>query len=375
MLNTLSSAKKVKICYIVPSYDSGTGSHFFYLYELLERASSTLDIFVVAEKGVAPSQKPPFGFYLQRFARQPLRGLELFFVLCCKRFAGYKFFYAHYSFGGAVFSRAVTCIFGGLNFYWNCGMPWLYKRGRFEEALFRFALKHSVFVTGTAGIRDAYQSRYGLKEEDTRVMPNWIDVRRFADKTGREELRRHFGIAEGGKVVLFVHRLSRRKGSHQILPVAGRVAKSVPDVIFLIIGLGPEEESLELEIRNWKLENYVRMIGEISNKNIPEYFHAADVFFMPSEEEGFPHVLLEAQASGTPYVASDVGGVKEITPPELSDCVVDPLDTELFAECIIGLLGRGQLEIESIGNAEKKWVMKYDIEVALPKFISLFVQK
>ena len=372
MLNIVSSHKNIKICYIVPLYDPGTGSHFFYLYKLLERASSALDIFVIAEKGVALAQKPPFGFYLQRFTRQPLRGLELFFVLCRRRFAGYNFFYTHYSFGGAVFSWAVTCIFGGLNFYWNCGMPWLYKRGWLEEALFRFALKRSIFVTGTAGVRDVYRARYGLKERNTRIMPNWIDVRRFADKTGREELRKRFGIAGGAKVILFAHRLSRRKGSHKILPIAERVTKNVRDVIFLIVGSGPEYNNLKLKIRNLKLEKNTRLVGEVANRDIPAYFAVADVFFMPSEEEGFPHVLLEAMAAGVPYVASDVGGVREITPPEFQEYIVPSGDVEAYIKNIINLLTMSDDVRRKLFEAEQEWVKQYDVSVAEPKFIALF---
>ncbi len=364
---------KPRVCYILPQYDAATGSHFFHLYELLERAAKNLDIFLIIERSKGAPPDLPFRCYRQKFSFMPFRAVELFLILVFVRLCGYRFFYTHYSFAGAFFAWLVTRMFGGVNFYWNCGMPWLYARGWPEEAAFRFALKHSIFVTGTEGLLNEYQQHYGLKTENSRVVPNWIDTSRFNAKENRQELGKHLNIPGRAKVVLFVHRLSRRKGSHKIVPIAERVTKKVQDVIFLIVGSGPEEESLKVEIVNRKLENYVRIVGEIPNKNIPEYFHVADVFFMPSEEEGFPHVLLESMAAGVPYAASDVGGVREITPPELRDYIVADTDIELFSRHIIELLELKPDAFEALGNAEKKWVLRYDIEAVIPKFIGLFV--
>lgn len=367
---------RARICYILPEYDAATSSHFFHLYELLERASSALDIFVVVEKSrTCPSLKN-IRVRCQKFSWMPARIVELFLVLVVLRLGGYRAFYTHYSFVGACISWIVSRLSGGRNFYWNCGMPWLYRRGWFEEAVFRFLLRHSLFVTGTPGLSRAYRERYGLDQERLRVVPNWVNVERFlpafTPRENRLMLRRRLGIPENGKVILFAHRLSRRKGTHHILPIAASVTKKNEHAIFLIVGAGPDLESLKSQVKSLKLEEQVRLVGEVPNREIQDYFAIADVFLMPSEEEGFPHVLLEAMAAGLPYTASDVGGVREITPAELQEYIVSQGDNINFEEKIIKLLTLSPHDRENIAEAEKKWVKQYDIHVVLPRFISLF---
>ncbi len=361
-----------RVVYVLPRYDPATGSHFFHVYELLERAAGALDIFVVVEKAGSERMGLPFRAYCQRCSWPPLRALELIAVLAWQRFAGRRYFYTHYSFYGALASWLVTGIFGGTAYYWNAGLPWLYPRPAFAEAVFRFILRHTVLVTGTAGLAREYQRRYGLQPERTRVVPNWVNVARFQPTASREESRQRLGIPLAAKVVLFAHRLSRRKGAHLIPEIAVKVTKARKDVIFVVVGAGPEERNLKLKIENWKLENFVRLVGEVPHRELPAYYRAADVFLMPSEEEGFPHVLLEAMAAGLPYVASDVGGVREITPPEFQPYVVSRGDIHVFTGKILELLALSPPEINQVAVAEREWVEQYDVNSVLAKFVTLF---
>lgn len=363
--------QRVSIAYILPDYDPATGSHFFHLYELLRRSSAELDIFLIIERAETCPSDLPLGVYCQKFSWPPLRLAELFFVVLRERMRGRRNFYTHYSFFGGFISWFVARIFGGRAYYWNAGMPWQYRRGFFEETAFRFILNHNILVTGTGGLADKYREHYKLKKENIRIMPNWTSVSRFQDESARAGLRRSLNIPEEARVVLFVHHLSRRKGSHFILPTAEIVTKKLRNVIFVIVGAGPEYEKLKSEIRNSGAENNVRLIGEVPNRRIQDYFAAADVFFMPSEEEGFPHVLLEAMAAGIPYVASDVGAVREITPPELQSFVSEPA-VGFFSEKIVELLNKPMPELERIKAIEQSWVRQYDTAEVLTKFAALF---
>lgn len=378
MITTHPIFMKPRVCYILPEYDAAAGSHFFYLYELLERAQNSLELFVIVEKAGAGVKHFPFPAHVQKFRFLPLRAFELFFLVCRERMRGTKYFYTHYSFFGAVISWFVTAVSGGTVYYWNCGMPWLYRRSRIAEFVFRFILRHTVLVTGTEGIAKEYERRYNLIFGKIRILPNWINLQRWGvpeaphRKEVRSRMKTKLGIADSQKVVLFVHHVSRRKGSHRVLPTAVSVTKSRSDVIFLVVGGGPEQQNLKTEIQNLGLGGHVRLLGEVPNKELPGYFAVADVFFMPSEEEGFPHVLLEAMAAGVPYVASDAGGVREITPPELQGYVISEDDTARFSQKIVQLLSITSEERGRIIHAEQEWVKQYDINVIVAKFIQLF---
>lgn len=366
-----------RLVYVLPRYDQATGSHFFHLYELLEQAAAVLDIFVVVEKTGPEMFGFPLRAYRQRYSWPPLRALELALVLMRERMRGRRYFYTHYSFYGALASWLVTRIFGGTAYYWNAGMPWNYRRARLAEAAFRFILRHTVLVTGTVGLAAEYRRRYGLNPSRIRVLPNWVNVERFGNagyNFDRKYIREKLNIPNDTAVVLFVHRLSRRKGAHLLPEIAAEVTKTRKDVIFLVVGDGPERESLKLKVKSLKLEPYVRMAGEVPHRELPAYYRAADVFLMPSEEEGFPHVLLEAMAAGVPYVASDVGGVSEITPSALAAFLVPNGDVAGFSERVSALLAKSPQERAVLAAVEQEWVQQYGIERVLPKFVEFFTE-
>src|SRR3989344_5288987 len=169
----------LRLVYIIPEYDAASASHFYHIHELLERASQDLDIFLVIEKGKVPPKIKNFkGIYVQRFSFPPLRFFELWVLFLYLRFKGWKNFWVHYSLYAAVAALDVNSFLGGKNFYWNCGMPWLYRRNRFHEIIFQLVMRPSTLVTGTVGMKKMYIERYGLSEENVKVMPNWINLAR-----------------------------------------------------------------------------------------------------------------------------------------------------------------------------------------------------
>lgn len=369
-LRPMSDERKVSLVYVLPRYNPDDSSHFFYLHELLAAAGRRRDIFLIIESAPSPPRDLPCRVYRQRCSSAPLRFVEIMAVMIRERLRGCRYFYTHYSFFGGVASGVVTRLFGGTAYYWNCGLPWRYPRGWLHEAAFRFTLCHTVLVTGTESLKEEYRRRYGLTAERIRVLPNWITASRF--QKDRALARQELSIPPDAEVLLFVHWLSRRKGADLVPAIAREVTKQRQNAMFLIVGDGPERENLEFIIHNSELRSRVRIVGEVPNRKIPDYFAAADLFFMPSEEEGFPHVLLEAMAAGLPYVASDVGGVGEITPSSLQPFLVSAHEAGRFGEHMLALLALTPGERAKISAEERAWVGRYDLSAVLPQFQALF---
>ena len=300
-----------KLCYVLPEYRSNDATHFSHIHDFLKEISKFFDIFLVIEKGSVPDVSLGYkNVYLLHFRFLPLRIIETFFVLFLVRAKGYRNFYIHYSFLSAFIASLI-----GKTFYWNCGEPWKYKRGFLREFFERLVYKMiSHLVTGAPSLADKYSSYYGISRQSIKVMPNWIDLKRFNKNLSRDGVRNKLNLPLSNKIVLFVHHLSPRKGSRMILPVAQSVLEKDPSVLFLVVGSGPDENFLRTEISKAGLLKKIMLLGAVPNKKIPLYFSASDVFFMPSGEEGFPRVLLESMALGIPFVASNVGVVKEIIP-------------------------------------------------------------
>lgn len=365
---------KKKLCFVLPEYDKNTPTHFNYLYDFIKAVSGDLDIFLIVEKG----GRPNFNLGCRRiqavwFSSFLLRSAEIKLRIFYAWLLGYKDFYIHYSFLAAFMASLIVKVFGGRVFYWNCGLPWNYKRGFFRERFERLVYKMiSFLVTGTENLKKEYAAHYFLPPEKIKVIPNWIDVEGINRKEAginKDKLKRMIGVSDGVKILLFVHRLSDRKGANYLPEIIKRLKGE--NIILVIIGDGPERGNTELRIMNYGLSKRVRFLGWKPQSEILDYFAIADAFIMPSNEEGFPHVLLEAMALEKPFVAFDVGGVKEIIPPEIYDFVVPPGNISGFTNKIKELLKNGS-DYLKLGAIEKNWVNRFDIVRVAEQFKVLF---
>ncbi|OGZ47226.1 MAG: hypothetical protein A3J54_01310 [Candidatus Ryanbacteria bacterium RIFCSPHIGHO2_02_FULL_45_13b] len=339
---------KPKMCFVLPEKAEDTATHFAHKWELIKELRNEVEFYTYAATG-----------------------MDLLRVISA-RFRGVRTYYVHYSFKGALIAWFVTVLFGGKVFYWNCGMPWLYKRGLIEEYVFQFILCHVFLVTATDGLANEYTEHYGLNKKNIRVVPNYIRVSRVGNKT-KKEARRELGLGQDKKIVLFLHHLSRRKGA-DLLPEIIQTFQNKGDVLFVIVGDGPERKNIELQASRFKVQDCVRFEGKIPNNKIASYFAAADVYLMPSEEEGMPNALLEAMAAGVPFVASDVAAVREMTPPMTHEFVLPYGDINQFSEKIEKLLADEELR-KRISTEEQEWVGRYDVSIIARKFLELLKEE
>lgn len=387
--------KKIKLCYILPEYSKKTDSHFYHLYELISKAAKNLDIFLVVEKYTGSKSDLDIPdikrIHIQKFRLPFLRVPENFLILFWARILGYRNFYTHYSYIGAFNSSIISRLSGAKSFYWNCATNWAIANQKFRS---HFGITASVkmanfLITGTEGMKEGYAKYYNLSKDKIRVMPNWINLTRInADKnpsakanlgtgqgTDKRGFRLQLGIKPEEMVILFVHWLSERKGAHYLMPIFKKLGENYKlktiNYRLLVVGDGPYRKKLEQEIRGNNLEDKIKLLGAIPNQDILKYFIMADVFLMPSCEEGFPRVLIEAMAAGLPYVASDIGGVREISPLSAQRFIVPVGDIDGYVEKIENLLYNNEI-YEKFRDESLEWVKRYDIDRVVNMFRDLF---
>ena len=343
---------KKKLCYVLPQYDPLTTEHYYHIYELLEDVAHHLDVCLVVEKATKP---PTFqavrNTYILRFATFAVGLIERLIIFTTIRLKGYHTFYVHQSYSSAIAAALVTRLFGGQTLYWHCGLKKDYmsrwapnwqaiKAKLFDDYAFLLSIHLVKFlVTGSETMRHYYITNFGLQRDKIKVMPNWVNLERFKMAGfDKKRLRQELGLIARSRVVLFVHWLSPRKGAQYLVRIVREVSRTIPDVLFLIIGDGPYRETLEQEIAENGLAGSMRLVGSVPNQQVPKYYAIADLLIMPSEEEGFPRVLIEAMAMGVPFVAADVGSVTEIVTERQKLCVVSRSDVAAFADEVVRLL-------------------------------------
>ena len=354
--------KKMKLCYILPEYNQNTDSHFYHHYERLEKLSDKLDVFLIAEKGSYTKGKTlnMKRFYIQKFKFLPFRFLENLFIILRARMLGYKKFYTHISYISAINAVIVSRLFGGKSYYWNCAMNWLFKQRTLPGWGYKLSMKLSHYlVTGSEEMKKGYAENYGLSLDKIKVIPNWVNPERFKPIDKKQ-----------GRTILFVHWLSKRKGADILVPIMNNLKFKIKNLKLMVIGDGPYKNKLIDEIKDNGLEKQINVLGMVPNKEIADYYNRADVLIMPSMEEGFPRVLLEAMASGVPYVASDVGAVREISPEIAQRFLVKAGDTEMFAHKIETLLS-DEIVYEQFRKEELEKIKEYSLENVINKFIKI----
>lgn len=193
--------------------------------------------------------------------------------------------------------------------------------------LTRQTLQHSRHVIAVSRSLAEATAALGLPRERVEVIPDGIDLERFQP-----------GPPEREPVILFVGSLIERKGVHHLLRALPSVFERFPESRAVIAGDGPQRAALEAAARALGIADRVAFVGAQSQAQIGAWMRRARLFVLPSLEEALGIVLLEALASGTPCVGSNVGGIPEIVAPDVGR-VVPPEDPAALAGAINDLLG------------------------------------
>ena len=163
----------------------------------------------------------------------------------------------------------------------------------------------------------------GVVEERVHVLRNGVDLALFRP-VDRDAARRALGLT--GPTLLAVGNLVGLK-RHRLMVEA---LVGLPATDLLIVGEGPERVALEALARERQVGARVRLLGRLPQDRLPEIYSAADLLLLVSTLEGWPNVLLESMACGTPVIVSDIDGIADIVAaPEAGRIVQQPTPDRL----------------------------------------------
>jgi glycogen synthase len=186
-------------------------------------------------------------------------------------------------------------------------------------------------VTVSQNIADTLAND-GIDPRKLRVVRRGVDRAVFAPGD-RVTARRGLGLPESGNVFIAVGRLVPVKGHSDLLQACRLLAARRVSFQCHLIGDGPLKGELQRQIMQLGLSNVVHLQGAQTQSELVEWYRAANLTVLPSLSEGVPNVLMESMACGTPFVASDVGGVAEIADSR-HDRLVPPASPVALADAI-----------------------------------------
>ena len=173
-----------------------------------------------------------------------------------------------------------------------------------------WAARRAAACVGVSGALVDAMRALGMPKDRLHLFRNGVDLDRF-QPLPQAAARARIGHS-GAPLLASVGNLVPLKGHDLCIDAVAALRATQVDARLLIIGSGPERAALQRRIDHHGLADAVTLIGPVPNTELATWYSAADALMLASSREGWPNVLLEAMACGTPVVATRVGGVPEI---------------------------------------------------------------
>jgi len=165
---------------------------------------------------------------------------------------------------------------------------------------------------------------YGVPDERVLVVPNAADPGRFHPSEDRAALRRRLGVDADRALVVFVGHFEERKGPLRLVEALG----DLPGVGLALLGSGPQSPRSPAIVFS----------GHVAPPEVADWLAAADLFVLPTLEEGSPNAVIEALACGAPVVSYDIPALRETVDSECA-VLVEPRNPAALRDAVAELLG------------------------------------
>ena len=209
---------------------------------------------------------------------------------------------------------------------------------------------------------------YRAARRQITVIPPGVNTEQFHNSVSPKAAREALGVSPDSHILLFVGRIEPLKAVDTILEALNALRDRAPDLLgrlqFIIVG-GASNEGADPELnrlrglsKNLSIDHLVRFVGAKEQAELPRYYAAATAVIMPSDYESFGMVALEAMSSGTPVIASQVGGLQFLVRDRETGFHIPARAPISLAECIIELFADPS-KTASMGDSASRIAQTY----------------
>jgi len=217
----------------------------------------------------------------------------------------------------------------------------------------KFSLKKADIVYATSGdVEQKIISIFGVAAQKIRMIPFGVDTKLFVPT--EKKATSDYTIVLSNRRFFPIYDLRTFVRAMQVS------IEQDPNLRFILIGDGPEESAICSYINELGVSEYVSLVGEVENSEMPRYLQSSDIYVSTSLSDTTPVSVSEAMACELTCIVTNVGGVKEIISDGVNGFLIKPGDYETLAQKIVELSSNPQLR-ESIGtNARETIINKLD---------------
>ncbi len=248
-------------------------------------------------------------------------------------------------------------------------------QGKFASALKGYALRNASTVTVVSkDIQNTIKQKFGGSIQ-TDIIPMGVDSTVFHPDKNNPRIREKFGIK--GPFLLYVGRLSEKKGVRYLLEAMPEIIKQFPVAKLLVIGTGEQKEELQQLTLKLGISENVIFAGGLPNSELPAYFATADIFIGPSikaaggDTEGFGLTFVEAGMSGCIVIGTDVGGIPDIIQNGETGFLVNEKESKALAASLCSILKQLDNHADIKTSARQKMISKFDWQVITARYLKI----
>jgi glycosyltransferase involved in cell wall biosynthesis len=217
------------------------------------------------------------------------------------------------------------------------------------------------------------QQRLGITPERITVVPRGRDPKVFrpSDAGTRRSTRAGLGIPTGHEFILHVGRQEPAKGLVHLVDAFAEVHRRRPKSTLVLAGPpGATTPAIRERIDRHRLAGSVKLVG--CRSDIPQLLGAADVLVLPSLWEGLPNAVIEAMATATPVVASDIDAVRNTVEPGRSALLATPGEAQALARQVLRLLADSDLRLRLGERGREVFLQRYTIQTVATQMLELY---
>jgi len=208
-----------------------------------------------------------------------------------------------------------------------------------------FGLEHSKKILSVSNFTKSkiLEQLPDYPEENIIILANAVDTQRFRPEEKPKYLMDKLNLRNEDKIILTLARLSKReryKGYDKVIIAMKEVIEEIPNARYVLGGFGDDMERIKRLIKDNDLDAGVVLAGFVPPSETADYYNLCDIFVMPSRQEGFGIVFIEALACGKPVIAGNQDGSCDALLNGQLGILVDPFDTHEIAVAICKVLNR-----------------------------------
>ena len=248
---------------------------------------------------------------------------------------------------------------------------WSYGDGRARPLIDRVLIARfsDAFIAVSGYGRDEMVSKEGINPAAIHVLTNGIEAPALLSKGAA---RAALGLPESGLIVGSIGHLRSEKAYEVMVEATALLSARFPEARAVIIGTGPEEETLRATAERVGLDGRLMLAGQ--REDAATLVSAFDVAVCCSDFEGGPLSVMEYMASGVPVVASDVGGLSELLGGGSAGKLVPPRDPSALAAAIEALWDDPDATSEMVSRASELRARDHDIATWVERLETLYVR-